>query len=313
MKGSLKFREDQSFKIIQLTDLHIGGEENHPPDQKTFRVIYETIKHENPDLIVVTGDLIWSEGVEHPDQSYRRVLDQISQWDIPFATVFGNHDSEANVTREQLLAINSEYANSLAVAGPEDIHGVGNYSLSIQSSNKEENEAVLYFLDSGDYAPKSVGGYAWIHPDQVNWFRLETKKYTKEKGALPALAFFHIPLPEYRDALNFGKVSGNKLEQVCAPIINSGLFLALLESGEVMGTFVGHDHDNDYCGELYGISLCYGRISGYNVYGSLQRGARVIQLYEGQHKFDTWIRLDDGNVIAPYTHEHKPNDLHRMC
>ncbi|GIN70707.1 hypothetical protein J14TS2_11820 [Bacillus sp. J14TS2] len=308
MEGSLKFRADQSFKIIQFTDLHIGGEENHLPDQKTFRVISETIQHEKPDLIVVTGDLIWSEGVEQPEQSYRRVLDQISQWGIPFTTVFGNHDAEANVTREQLFAINAEYKHFLGMAGPEDIHGVGNYSLTIQSSNKEKNESVLHFLDSGDYAPKSVGGYAWVHPDQVSWFQAESKKYANGKETIPALAFFHIPLPEYRDVLNIGKVSGNKLEQVCAPVINSGLFTALLESGNVMGTFVGHDHDNDYCGELHGISLCYGRISGYNVYGSLQRGARVIQLYEGQHKFDTWIRLDDGKVIAPYTHEHKIND-----
>ncbi|MCJ7842233.1 metallophosphoesterase family protein [Lederbergia sp. NSJ-179] len=302
MGKQLKFHKNQSFKIVQFTDLHVGGEENQE-DKKTFHVIRKVVECEKPDLIVVTGDLIWSEGVKHPDQSYRRVLDQISEWDIPFATVFGNHDAEANITREQLLQIHSEYTNSLTMAGPDHIHGVGNYSLSIQSSTKLANEAVLYFLDSGDYAPKSVGGYAWVHPDQVSWFMSEAKKY-----ALPALAFFHIPLPEYRDVLSFGKVSGNKLEQVCAPMINSGLFTALLESGEVMGTFVGHDHDNDYCGELCGISLCYGRVSGYNTYGKLQRGARVIQLSEGQRKFDTWIRLDDGNVIASYTHEHKPKE-----
>jgi len=137
---------------------------------------------------------------------------------------------------------------------------------------------VLYFMDSGDYAPKNVGGYAWIHPNQVGWFISEAKKY----ASIPALAFFLIPLPEYHDVWWRGKVSGIKNERICSPKMNSGLFTALLESGDVMGTFVGHDHDNDFCGKLHGISLCYGRITGYNVYGDLKRGARVIQMYEGK-------------------------------
>ncbi len=34
-----------------------------------------------------------------------------------------------------------------------------------------------------------------------------------------------------------------------------------------MGTFVGHDHVNDFVGDLYGIRLCYGRATGFNTYG----------------------------------------------
>jgi hypothetical protein len=65
--------------------------------------------------------------------------------------------------------------------------------------------------------------------------------------------------------------------------------------GDVMGTFAGHDHLNDYIGELHGIRLGYGRATGYNTYGKegFPRGARVIQLFEGERRFDTWIRLDE--------------------
>lgn len=35
----------------------------------------------------------------------------------------------------------------------------------------------------------------------------------------------------------------------------------MLESGDVMGTFVGHNHINDYIGVQYGIALAYGRIT----------------------------------------------------
>lgn len=296
----LKFREDGSFKIVQLTDLHIGGNPEQEEDLKTFRRIDEVIEAERPDLIAITGDLIWSE-VDHPEISYKRVLDHIDKWNIPFAIVYGNHDSEANITRQELFQLQKGYVNSLAESGPDDIHGVGNYTLQIESAHSQDTEAVLYFMDSGDYAPKNIGGYAWIKHDQVNWFASEARKY----AGIPALAFFHIPIPEYNAVWSIGKVSGTKNEGICSPKLNSGLFTALLESGDVLGTFVGHDHDNDFCGELHGVSLCYGRSCGYNVYGSLERGGRVIQIYEGKREFDTWIQLGKGNVVSQYKHQEK--------
>lgn len=305
MKSTLKFCEDGSFKIVQLTDLHIGADDGNEADAKTFKGMSQVIQKERPDLIVITGDLMWSEA-DGAAQTYRRVLDHIAQWDIPFAIVYGNHDSEANITREELFDIQKEYAHSIAERGPENIHGVGNYTLTIESSDGKEDKALMYFLDSGAYAEKDIGYYDWIHSDQVSWFVSESRKHKSGKTEqIPALAFFHIPLPEYEEVLKIGKVSGNKLEQVTCPKINSGLFTALLEDGNVMGTFVGHDHDNDYCGELHGISLCYGRSAGYNVYGALGRGARVIQLFEDEHRFKSWLRLDNGEVVSQYVHEHK--------
>lgn len=305
MTTRLRFRKDGSFKMVQFTDLHIGANDGNEADKKTFKLISEIVQIEMPDLIVITGDLIWSEA-EGAAQTYRRVLDHIAQWNIPFAIVYGNHDSEANISREELYKIQENYTHSIAKRGPKNIHGIGNYSLTIQSYDKEDDEALLYFLDSGAYAPKGLGHYEWIHSDQVSWFVSESNRFANvTTKQIPALAFFHIPLPEYKDVLELGKISGNKLEQVCSPEMNSGLYTALLEAGNVMGTFVGHDHDNDYCGELHGISLCYGRITGYNVYGSLERGARVIQLFEGEHRFESWIRLKSGEITAYYTHKHK--------
>lgn len=77
----------------------------------------------------------------------------------------------------------------------------------------------------------------------------------------------------------------------------------MVEHGAVLGTFAGHDHDNDYCGRLHGISLCYGRVGGYHCYGKLQRGARIIRLFEGERRFETWVRLDNGECSSVYTHE----------
>jgi hypothetical protein len=77
--------------------------------------------------------------------------------------------------------------------------------------------------------------------------------------------------------------------------------------GGVMGTFAGHDHINDYWGELHGIKLCYGRATGYNTYGKegFPRGVRIIRLWQGEYSFETWLRLEDGSVISQQP-EHLP-------
>ena len=52
-----------------------------------------------------------------------------------------------------------------------------------------------------------------------------------------------------------------KGEEVVLSKINSGLFTAMLEAGDVMGVFAGHDHDNDYVGACMVFRLvwtCYG-------------------------------------------------------
>ena len=42
--------------------------------------------------------------------------------------------------------------------------------LTIQQGDEDKPAAVLYFLDSGEYAPQHIGGYEWIHGDQINWY-----------------------------------------------------------------------------------------------------------------------------------------------
>ncbi|QUW21511.1 metallophosphoesterase family protein [Sporosarcina sp. Marseille-Q4063] len=304
MNKKLKFHENGTFKIIQLTDLHMSGEDNHPEDEQTLSLIDHVINYEKPDLLVYSGDLIWSEGVNNPSKSFRRVLDAASKWNIPFAIIYGNHDSEENITRNELQHIQSEYSMSLSEEGPSKINGIGNYTLTIGSSTSDKDEAIIYFFDSGALAPEIIGGYDWIRQNQVNWYVAESQRFaTKNNSILPSLAFFHIPIPEYNDVWQYGSVTGTKREDVSSPKINSGLFTAMIENGDVMGTFAGHDHDNDYCGELNGISLCFGRVTGYHCYGELQRGVRVIRLHEGKRHFDSWIRLDDGTVISPYSNE----------
>lgn len=293
-RNRLSFRPDGTFTMVQFTDMHIKDGFEADKDIQTLGLMQQIIRDQKPDLIVLTGDVISSYDVEDQEGTFRRAIAGIVQSGIPFAVIYGNHDSEKGITRQQLNGILEEFDNNLSSGGPEDIHGVGNYVLTVAGSTGEEDAAVLYFFDSGDSAPKAIGGYEWIHPDQVGWYCNESQTLEQKNGrTLPALAFFHIPIPEYEQVWQMGKLQGNKGEEVCCPKLNSGLFTAMLEMGDVMGTFAGHDHDNDYVGEMYGMRLCYGRITGYNTYGELERGARVITLMEGKREFNTWIHQID--------------------
>ncbi|WP_152970606.1 metallophosphoesterase family protein [Bacillus sp. FJAT-28004] len=290
--NKLRFRSDGTFTIIQFTDMHIKDGIEPEKDAQTLAIIQQLITSQKPDLIVLTGDVISSYDTEDQEGAFRRAISGVVQTAIPFAVIYGNHDSEKGITRQRLNEILKEYDNNISEDGPNDIHGVGNYVLTVAGSASEEDTAVLYFFDSGDSAPESVGGYEWIHPDQVHWYCRESNKLAQKNGsALPGLAFFHIPIPEYEQVWQEGKSIGNKGEEVCCPKLNSGLFTSMLEQGDVMGTFVGHDHDNDYVGELHGIRLCYGRVTGIDTYGELERGARIITLFEGKREFDTRIEI----------------------
>ncbi|MGN7166761.1 metallophosphoesterase family protein [Paenibacillus cellulositrophicus] len=159
-------------------------------------------------------------------------------------------------------------------------------------------------MDSGSYSPLEhlrVGFYDWIRRSQIEWYTQQSYRLTAGNGGvpLPSLAFFHIPLPEYNDIWDFSVCYGNKLDRhCCAPWINTGFFASMVEMGDILGTFVGHDHGNDFWGTLHGIRLCYGRTTR-NAYldQPFMPGARVIRLTQGQRSFDTWLHLQDGSVI----------------
>lgn len=316
MTKDLKFRDDGSFVIVQFSDIEFIDEEDHDKDtpkidKETRELMEKVIEWEKPDLIVFAGDLIASARAKDPIESFRNAIAVAEDYQTPWAAVLGNHDSEGNIARKTMHELQLEYTYNVAKEDPEGISGAGNYVLPIKNK-QEEIESVLYFLDSGDYSPH--GGYDWIRRDQINWYVSQSKSFTRENDGepLPSLAFFHIPLPEYNEAWDFHVSYGHRLDGWCSsPVVNSGFFTAMLEMGDVMGTFVGHDHANDFSSTLHGIQLCYGRSTRYISYVDGKRkdhfptGARVIKLEEGQRKFKTWIRENDGTVVHEQP-EHQP-------
>lgn len=293
---TLQFNKDGKFKIVQFTDVHYIY--NDPRSDVSIERINQVLDMEKPDLVLFTGDVIYGKPAE---EGMRTVLNLVSKRKIPFAVTFGNHDNEQGLSREELLKIIQSVPFNLTQTTP-GISGVTNFILPVKASDGKRNATALYCIDSHSYSQiKGVNGYDYIKFDQIQWYRENSKKFTEENNGVPvsSYAFFHIALPEYNQAASSESaiLYGIRKEKACAPQLNSGLFAAMKEMGDVRGVFVGHDHDDDYAVSWKGILLAYGRYTGGNtVYNHLTNGARVIELDENANSFRTWIRLKEGVV-----------------
>lgn len=298
----LKFNKQGEFKILQFTDIHYVTE--NPDAQKSIHLMKTAIESEQPDLVVFTGDVVTCSPQK---QGWDEVLQEVISHKIPYAVVFGNHDDEHDWSRAQIMSYISQKPLCLAQRGPENIKGVGNYILSVNGNNGKK-EAILYFMDSNAYNKnKNDKGYDWFGRDQINWYLQQSNELTtqNQNTPFPALAFFHIPLQEYSilsDSTKYIRV-GTKKENECPGLVNSGMFSAFYEAGDVMGMFTGHDHDNDYIGALNNICLAYGRFTGSKTtYTNIGSGWRTIILKEGKRSFDTWVNTDNGETKYKVTY-----------
>lgn len=297
--NALKFNANHKFKIVQFTDIH--WKYGNPASDEAGERMAEVLDAEKPDLVVFTGDLIFAKPAR---EGLDKALEATISRGIPFAVTWGNHDDEQDLSRKELSEHIATKAGNLT-STVEGISGVTNYTLSVKSTDGKRDAAVLYIFDSNSYSPiKKVKGYDWIKHDQVEWYRQTSKAFTAANNGkpLPALAFFHIPLPEFHEAAQNESAYfvGTRKEKACAPEINTGLAAAMLEAGDVMGVFVGHDHVNDYVVDWRGILLGYGRFTGgATVYHDIPEGngARIIELTEDSRTIKTWIRIKGGKVI----------------
>ncbi|KAL4369922.1 hypothetical protein AHAS_Ahas06G0014200 [Arachis hypogaea] len=280
----LRFGKNGEFKILQVADMHFAdgkktrcldvlpSQYRSCTDLNTTSFIQRMILAEKPDLIVFTGDNIFGFDSSDSAKSMDAAFAPAIASNIPWVAILGNHDQEGSLSREGVMKYIVSMKNTLSQLNPPQVHlidGFGNYNLQVGgvqgSSFQNKSVLNLYFLDSGDYSKVPfIPGYGWIKPSQQLWFQRTSEKLQKEykkaplpqKQSAPGLAYFHIPLPEYGsfDSSNF--------------------------TGDVKAVFTGHDHVNDFCGQLTGIHLCYAGGFGYHAYGKAgwSRRARVVKL-----------------------------------
>lgn len=330
--GNWYFTTDGEFKVMHLTDIHIGGGFlSKDVDEKALNAVATMVIKEKPDLVIATGDIAFPVPFDAGTfnnysgaKAFANLMERLGvYWDV----TFGNHDAEAYsyFDREALGKFyeNEDYKYCLFQSGPEDVDGYGNHTIEVKNSKGVITQAII-LIDSQAYVKDNIiesikGTYDNIHPNQVEWYEKEILRMNAENEKLgeeetvKSLAFFHIPLVEmldgwtefadngYKDTENFKFVDGIMGEGgklVYCGLGEDNMFEKMLELDSTKAMFNGHDHLNSTTFEYKGIQFSYGYSIDYFAYSGIdklgsQRGCTMITC-----KPDTTFTIDKYNYYS---------------
>lgn len=336
---------NKKYKIMQLSDLHFGqdlgrcddtntssggggdgdgdgdGDEHVDEfkcssDLKTLKFIEKSIQEENPDLIVITGDLIDI----HRSIDYKSILlkslQPILAHKIKFIYTFGDEIKD-QLTKISIIQFLSTLPNCLNTVPQEVIednnnnnnnkmHGITNYNFQIKqkSSTPSSSSSIsVTVLDSEDHL---------IDDSQMTYlYRINNELLNDYK-----LLFFHYPLPQFRPKGKF-KIVGSYNEKHELDRKTKLKFHDDIISCGYNVISVGHEHENDACllsssssssssssNSDKSIWLCYNSITGDSGITKLDKQyVRKLRLFEidfEKNRILSWKRKEIDNQPFDY-------------
>lgn len=293
--GYYTFVTDRDFKIVQLTDVHIGGGwMSLRKDANALNAVAAMLTQEKPDLVIVTGDIAYPVPFQSgtinnktPAGMFAQLMEKLG---IYWTVSFGNHDTElySLYDRDEIADFYSfGFDHCLLQKGPEDVDGSCNHIINVKNTKGIITQSI-FILDSHAYTDGDYLGIKWkydnIHENQIEWYknslnllrRQNADAYAKisetEKTDLKSLIFFHIPPTEMRDAWNefaengykdtenvkavYGFMGGSGKVVFCG-MHEDEMVETAMQEGSTQGIFFGHDHRNNISFDYNGIRLTY--------------------------------------------------------
>lgn len=336
----LDFNLDRDIRILQITDMQpvdpsqqrYDGRLDYYPFNTVFTdemkwnaefyYIDKAIKDNKPDLILVTGDIVYGE-FDDNGSNLKEICKFMDSYKIPWAPIFGNHDNECKlgVTWQCEQFIKSEYC----LFRRNECTGNGNYNIGI--FNKGELFRVIYMMDSNgvwcgkvytyldDYPPynenERIERNSGLFNDQREYLYSTAKAIDKiNKKSVKKTLCTHIP-PDFvnkyaymkgyqstsdgwnKDYFDLGGTSlvGNKdfgeKQEVLGGFPSGDLYDRLKElSFDTL--LVGHFHINTLSIDCDGIRVSYGiKTSTYDYHNKV--GSLLFSIskdsYKIEHKF----------------------------
>lgn len=136
------------------------------------------LSEENPDFVVINGDLVSGERAHKGDASKHldSVVSPLVDRGISWGSTYGNHDSEINLNpKDDMFKAEHKYSNSLTrseISG--DKAGITNYYLPVFPHSRTESSEpalLLWFFDSKGghyYKEEGEGGPSVKRPSWVD-------------------------------------------------------------------------------------------------------------------------------------------------
>lgn len=310
----LDLPQGRPLRILQLTDMQIiDASQQRAPDRLNEREIAlwqpesipvqctdqikSVVAQTCPDLIFITGDIIYGE-FDDSGVSFELFCDFMDSLGVPWAPVYGNHDNES---RRGIDWQNGRFdAAKLCLFKKGSATGNGNFTVLL-TRNGQPHRA-LYLMDSGacmgspDASVRRGAGFA---PDQYDWLYETADRLAKANGGAPVPAFlgFHIPTVQFHQAaVEKGYQTENEHEKyiigATVPAKDGDFgckrehigcfgtpadFVERLRLAGIDGVFVGHCHANNTSVLWQGIRWTYGLKTGqYDYHTAGQVGGTLI-------------------------------------
>ncbi|MBO5060735.1 MAG: metallophosphoesterase [Clostridia bacterium] len=312
MDFKVNVEHDGDINILQITDMQIiDANQRRFPDRidgwkltewvpekndvNLYSHIKYLVKETKPDLIIITGDIIYGE-FDDNGSSFVEFTEFMDSLEIPWAPVYGNHDNESykGIDWQCEQFENAKYA--LFKRG--NVFGNGNYTVGIYQNG--ELKRVLFMMDSNGCARINITD--GFRDDQLAWIKEQSLKIHKTNPDVPFFICCHIPTRDFSDAYisagyqkehdespekfadyELGKDIpskpgdfGRKRENVTH---SKQVILPLLKECGFDGFFAGHYHVVNTSIMYEGIRFTFGLKTGYyDYYDEEANGGTLIAL-----------------------------------
>ena len=303
---TIRFNSDGKLKILHIADTHLNYDKHF---DASVWVIAEACDVEKPDLVVLTGDNT------HPDDDPEKTKNLINALmnifesrNIPVAVTFGNHDAEKGpMTRADIMEYYKTFSCVITAEDADAFHNCATFNIPVLASDSDNVNFNIWVFDSGDYDEDEPRHYDRVRTEQIEWYKETSAKLREENGgqAVNSVVFQHIIVPEIYDVLkkldskqpyavkriyneeeiyafdenqtNYGTLN----EKPCPGYYNDGQFDALVENGDVLAMFTGHDHTNAFGVRNQNIDIYTSPMTRYKGLAyTTQYGYRVVEIDE---------------------------------
>lgn len=288
-------------------------------EERCYDYLTEVITATNPDLIILTGDVIYGE-FDDKGTALVSFINFMESFQIPWAPVFGNHDNESKKGVDWQCDQFEAAENCLFKQ--RELTGNGNYSVAIAQGGALKR--VFYMMDTnacGNASDESKANghtafnYCGFKQDQIDWY---TKQITELKALSPdtKISFaYHIQQAIFGKAYEaYGFDQNEKYLDINVdthPDKAEGDFgyigrqmkgpwdtnYAIFNDMKAMGVdsiFVGHEHCNNVSVVYEGVRFQYGlKSSEYDRFNCIDNEGNISGGYE-----KTGTSLVGGTVIV---------------
>ena len=290
-----------------------------------LRYVIETVV---PDLILLTGDLVYGE-FDDNGTSLTALIEFMDGFGIPWAPVFGNHDNESKLGVNWQSAKLSNASNCLFIQ--RSLTGNGNYTVGLRQNGQLKRAFFMLDSNSCNHTPVSTckssktSRYGFGE-DQIAWYTAVALAIRTSSPETKISFAFHTQLQIFADAFaKYGFTNQNTnvhpIKIDSHPNVEAGDFGYLganlknpwdsdhhvwngLRALGVDSIFVGHEHCNSASVVYEGIRCQYGLKSSTYDRANYCADGKIISSYTEAGRplvGGTVIPLAaDGSLLTPY-------------